>query len=130
MGLLIKGLLGALVVVLIGVLAKTKNYAIAGLIPLFPTFALIAHYIVASERGIEALRATIVFGMWSIVPYFIYLLSLWYFTGIMRLPLALAGAVGCWGLCAWLLILAGAASTNAEGGRRRRRMTGRSRSGW
>ena len=66
MGLLIKGLLGALVVVLIGVLAKTKNYAIAGLVPLFPTFALIAHYIVASERGIEALRATIVFGMWSI----------------------------------------------------------------
>ncbi|MFT3064109.1 GlpM family protein [Klebsiella pneumoniae] len=105
MGLLIKGLLGALVVVLIGVLAKTKNYAIAGLVPLFPTFALIAHYIVASERGIEALRATIVFGMWSILPYFIYLLSLWYFTGIMRLPLALAGAVGCWGLCAWLLIL-------------------------
>ncbi len=51
MGLLIKGLLGALVVVLIGVLAKTKNYAIAGPVPLFPTFALIAHYIVASERG-------------------------------------------------------------------------------
>ncbi|PIN63716.1 hypothetical protein CKQ90_32440, partial [Klebsiella pneumoniae] len=35
-----------------------------------PPFALIAHYIVASERGIEALRATIVFGMWSILPYF------------------------------------------------------------
>lgn len=72
MGLLIKALLGALVVVLIGVLSKTKNYYIAGLIPLFPTFALIAHYIVASERGIEALRTTIVFGMWSIIPYFIY----------------------------------------------------------
>lgn len=43
--------------------------------------------------------------MWSILPYFIYLLSLWYFTGIMRLPLALAGAVGYWGLCARLLIL-------------------------
>ena len=104
MGLLIKGLLGALVVVLIGVLAKTKNYAIAGLIPLFPTFALIAHYIVASERGIEALRATIVFGMWSIVPYFIYLLSLWYFTGFLRLPMALGGAVVCWSLSAWVLI--------------------------
>lgn len=51
MGLLIKALLGALVVVLIGVLSKTKNYYIAGLIPLFPTFALIANYIVASERG-------------------------------------------------------------------------------
>lgn len=105
MGLLIKALLGALVVVLIGVLSKTKNYYIAGLIPLFPTFALIANYIVASERGIEALRTTIVFGTWSIIPYFIYLLSLWYFTGVMRLPFALAGAVGCWSLCAWLLII-------------------------
>lgn len=81
MGLVIKAALGALVVVLIGLLAKTKNYYIAGLIPLFPTFALIAHYIVASERGIEALRTTIVFSMWSIIPYFVYLVSLWYFTG-------------------------------------------------
>lgn len=69
MGLVIKAALGALVVLLIGVLAKTKNYYIAGLIPLFPTFVLIAHYIVASERGIEALRATIIFSMWSIIPY-------------------------------------------------------------
>jgi uncharacterized membrane protein (GlpM family) len=27
-----------------------KNYYLAGLVPLFPTFALIAHYIVGSER--------------------------------------------------------------------------------
>ena len=60
MALVIKAALGALVVLLIGILAKTKNYYIAGLIPLFPTFALIAHYIVASERGTEALRTTIV----------------------------------------------------------------------
>lgn len=50
---------------------QNKNYYIAGLIPLFPTFALIAHYIVATERGTEALRTTIVFGMWSIIPYFL-----------------------------------------------------------
>ena len=96
MGLVIKAALGALVVVLIGFAAgETKNYYIAGLIPLFPTFALIAHYIVASERGIEALRTTIVFSMWSIIPYFVYLVSLWYFTGFMRLPIALGGAVVC-----------------------------------
>ena len=93
MALVIEAALGALVVLLIGILAKTKNYYIAGLIPLFPTFALIAHYIVASERG-----------MWSIIPYFLYLLSLWYFTGFLRLPLALGGAVVCWGLSAWVLI--------------------------
>lgn len=104
MGLIFKAVLGALVVVLIGILSKTRSYYLAGLLPLFPTFALIAHYIVASERGIEALRATIIFGMWAIIPYFIYLLALWYFVGMMRLPLALGGAVGCWCLAAWLLI--------------------------
>ena len=103
-GLFIKAAIGALVVLLIGILAKTKNYYIAGLLPLFPTFALIAHYIVASERGIEALRTTIIFGMWAIIPYFLYLLSLWYFVGMMRLPLALGGAVVCWCLSAWVLI--------------------------
>ncbi|CNG04332.1 GlpM protein [Yersinia enterocolitica] len=53
MSLLLKALIGAGVVVLIGILAKTRNYYIAGLIPLFPTFALIAHYIVGSERSIQ-----------------------------------------------------------------------------
>jgi len=104
MGLFIKAAIGALVVLIIGILAKTKNYYIAGLLPLFPTFALIAHYIVASERGIEALRTTIIFGMWAIIPYFLYLLSLWYFIGMMRLPLALGVAVVCWCLSAWVLI--------------------------
>ncbi|MDF2622501.1 MAG: hypothetical protein K0S62_272 [Kosakonia cowanii] len=89
MGLLMKAAIGALVVVLIGLLAKTKNYYIAGLIPLFPTFAMIAHYIVATERGVEALRTTIIFGMWAIIPYFLYLLSLWYFTAFMRVGPAL-----------------------------------------
>ncbi|MBP2170691.1 putative membrane protein (GlpM family) [Erwinia toletana] len=104
MGLLIKAMLGAAVVVLIGFLAKTRNYYIAGLLPLFPTFALIAHYVVVTERGVEALRTTIVFGMWAILPYFAYLLSLWYFVGMMRLPFAFGGALLCWVIVAWLLI--------------------------
>ncbi|WP_318388192.1 GlpM family protein [Enterobacter sp.] len=104
MGLVFKAALGALVVVLIALLSRTKNYYIAGLIPLFPTFALLAHYIVATERGMDALRTTIVFGMWSIIPYFLYLLSLWYFTGFLKLSLALGGAVVCWSLSAWVLI--------------------------
>ena len=60
MALVIKAAIGALVVLLIGLLSKTKNYYIAGLIPLFPTFALIAHYIVATERGVEADRKSAV----------------------------------------------------------------------
>ncbi|EKK4015406.1 GlpM family protein [Cronobacter sakazakii] len=104
MGLLIKALLGAAVVVLIGMLSKTKNYYIAGLIPLFPTFALIAHYIVVTGRGVEGLRTTVIFGMWAIIPYFVYLASLWVLSGMVKVPLALGGAVACWCLSAWLLI--------------------------
>lgn len=85
MGLLLKAVIGACVVVLIGILSKTRNYYIAGLIPLFPTFALIAHYIVGNERSLEALRMTIIFGLWAIIPYFIYLISLYFF----HRPLAL-----------------------------------------
>jgi uncharacterized membrane protein (GlpM family) len=104
MGLLIKGLLGALVVVLIGVLAKSKNYYIAGLIPLFPTFALIAHYIVASERGIEALRPPSSSGCGQSFP----ILSI-----CCRCGTSPASCACRWrwqaqwvlGLCAWLLIL-------------------------
>lgn len=105
MGLLIKGLLGALVVVLIGVLAKNQKLRYRWPGPAVSHLCAHRPLYCRQRAGIEALRATIVFGMWSILPYFIYLLSLWYFTGIMRLPLALAGAVGCWGLCARLLIL-------------------------
>ncbi|HDL8056174.1 TPA: GlpM family protein [Yersinia enterocolitica] len=106
MSLLLKALIGAGVVVLIGILAKTRNYYIAGLIPLFPTFALIAHYIVGSERSIQALRVTIVFGLWAIIPYFIYLISLYFFIEYWRLPIALTAAVVCWVIAAWILISA------------------------
>ena len=104
MDLFLKAALGAAVVLILAALAKTRNYYIAGLVPLFPTFALIAHYIVGKGRTVADLKTTILFGMWSIIPYFIYLLSLWYFTGFLRLPMALGGAVVCWSLSAWVLI--------------------------
>ncbi len=104
MGLSIKALPGAAVVVLPGMLSKNKNYYLAGLIPLFPAFALIAHYIVVTGRGVGALRTTVIFGMWAVIPYFVCLASLWVPSGMVKMPLALGGAVACWCLSAWLLI--------------------------
>ncbi|WP_148874861.1 GlpM family protein [Serratia marcescens] len=104
MGILVKALIGALVVVLIGLLAKTRNYYIAGLVPLFPTFALIAHYVVGSERSIAALKTTLIFGMWAVLPYLVYLISLYFLINGLRLSLALGAAVLCWIAAAWLLI--------------------------
>lgn len=57
MNLFIKVLLGA-AMLLIGLLARTRNHYIAGLLPRFPTFALLANYIVGSERGSAELKAT------------------------------------------------------------------------
>ncbi len=105
MNLLLKALTGAIVVLLIAILSKTRNYYLAGLLPLFPTFALIAHYIVGTERGLDALRTTILFGIWAVIPYLIYLFSLYFFIASLRLPYALIGAVLCWAIAAWLLIL-------------------------
>ena len=74
LSLFLKCSIGAAVVLLISILSKSKTFYIAGLVPLFPTFALIAHVIVAQEKGAEALKQTALFGIWSLVPYFIYLL--------------------------------------------------------
>jgi membrane protein GlpM len=105
MNLLVKSLIGALMVLLIGLLARTRNYYIAGLLPLFPTFALMAHYIVGSERGTADLRSTIVFGMWSVVPYLAYLGSLYWLVGRMRLLPALGTALLAWCLVAGFLVV-------------------------
>jgi membrane protein GlpM len=94
--LLLKALIGALMVLLIGVLSRTRNYYIAGLLPLFPTFALMAHYIVGSERGTADLKTTILFGLWSVIPYLAYLTSLYWLVDRLRLVPALLVALAIW----------------------------------
>lgn len=96
MNLLAKALIGALMVLLIGLLSRTRNYYIAGLLPLFPTFALMAHYIVGSERGMADLKATILFGMWVVVPYLAYLTSLYWLVDRFRLVPSLLIALLVW----------------------------------
>lgn len=73
MALFLKCLLGAAAVLVIALLSKTRNFYIAGLVPLFPTFALIAHYIIGTDRSAADLRATALFGLASLVPYAVYL---------------------------------------------------------
>ena len=104
MDLIFKAALGAAVVVILAMLAKTRNYYIAGLVPLFPTFALIAHYIVGKGRSVDDLKTTIVFGMWSIIPYFVYLATLYVMVDRMRLEASLAVAAVSWLMAATVLV--------------------------
>jgi uncharacterized membrane protein (GlpM family) len=103
--LLIKALAGALVVVVIQLLARSRSYYIAGMVPLFPTFALISHYLVGTERTAVELRRTILFGLLSLIPYSVYLASLYYFVGRWTLRASLVGAVACWTVAAAVLIV-------------------------
>ena len=104
MDLILKAALGAGVVIILAMLAKTINYYIAGLVPLFPTFALIAHYIVGKSRSVDDLKTTIVFGMWSIIPYFVYLAALYVLVDRMRLEASLALAAVAWLMAATVLV--------------------------
>lgn len=95
MELLIKALIGAAIVVLITIVAATKNYFIAGLIPLFPAFALVAH-VAVGQKGVSELKNTAAFGMLSLIPYFIYLLSVYYLANKLPLYLNLIISVFLW----------------------------------
>ena len=107
--LFLKCMLGAAVVLLISVLSKSKAFYIAGLVPLFPTFALIAHVIVSQQQGAAALQKTALFGLWSLIPYAIYLgmvyvlatrMSMWSCLGVATLSwvVAAAGLIYAWQL--------------------------------
>jgi membrane protein GlpM len=104
MELLIRAAAGAGVVILIQLISRTRSYYIAGLVPLFPTFALITHYVVGVERTVGELRKTILLGMWALIPYFVYLATLYILAGRVRLSYALGGATVCWLAAAAMLV--------------------------
>ena len=104
LALFLKCTLGAAVVLLISVLSKSKAFYIAGLVPLFPTFALIAHVIVSQQQGAEALRKTALFGLWSLIPYAFYLLMVYILATKMSMWWCLGIATLCWIVAAAFLI--------------------------
>lgn len=101
---ILKSLLGAGAVILIQVLAQSRNFYLAGLVPLFPTFSLISHYLVGARRSVPELKETILFGMASLVPYLVYLVALYFLVDRCRLWTALSGATAAWIVAAAILI--------------------------
>ena len=103
--LLIKMLIGALMVLAIQLLASSRHYYLAALAPHFPTFVLFSHYIVGSSRSPADFKATVLFGIFAMIPYFVYLLSV--YLSIGRLPLLWGILLGllAWSASALLLIL-------------------------
>ncbi|GHA77222.1 membrane protein GlpM [Formosimonas limnophila] len=104
MSLLLKAFLGAAAVVAIALLSRSRYFLIAGLVPLFPSFALISHYIVGVERSRDDLKATIIFGLWALLPYAVYLIAAYFLVDKMALTPALVLSATFWCLAAGMLV--------------------------
>jgi len=101
--LFFKCLLGALAVLVIALLSKSKSFYIAGMVP---TFALLAHYIVGSERSMVALKTTALFGLWSLIPYAVYLFAVYLLCTRVGLVATLGFATLAWTVSAGMLLIA------------------------
>lgn len=97
---------GAALAASLGLLARLNLYYLMGLVPLFPTFALMAHTIAATSGNEVGLRMTCAFGLYSLIPYASYLGSiLWLSQSIPPLLSILIGLVA-WFVAAFALIWA------------------------
>ncbi len=105
LSLFLKSLIGALAVLAIAILSRSRVFFIAGLVPLFPTFALIAHYIVGTERTMADLRTTALFGLWSLLPYAVYLFVVYSLCMRCSLSATLGLATLAWLIAAATLVL-------------------------
>jgi membrane protein GlpM len=105
LSLLLKALLGAAAVLAIALLSRSRSFYIAGMIPLFPTFALIAHYVVGSERTAADLRQTALFGLWSLFPYAVYLAVVYYLSVRATLLHTLLAATASWLFAAGIVLI-------------------------
>lgn len=104
MDLLLKALIGAVVVVIIQLVARSERYYLAGLVPLFPTFTLISHVIVGRQRPVDEFKATLRFGIVSMLPYGAYMVTLYVLVDRVKFTTALLLATLAWGLSALVLI--------------------------
>jgi membrane protein GlpM len=104
--LFLKSLIGAILVLCIALFSKSRNFFVAGLVPLFPSFTLIAHYMVGTERSASDLQATALFGVWAMAPYLVYLLAVYYLSTRLALVPVLLCATAGWTIGAVIVLAA------------------------
>ncbi|MGU3540723.1 GlpM family protein [Methylobacterium sp. A54F] len=98
MDVLWKGLVGGLVTMAI-VLASRRGNILPGILPLAPTFAIIALLAVGAKGEAGAFRETCLAGARTIPAYLVFLGACWWLGGGLDYRLAILG-----GLAAWLVV--------------------------
>ncbi|MBL8629918.1 MAG: GlpM family protein [Rhodospirillaceae bacterium] len=95
-----KGLVGGLLTALIVALSKRGN-VLPGILPLFPTFAIIALIVVGAKGSAEGFKEAALAGAKTIPAYLAFLGVCYFAIDHMDYRLALGFALG-----AWLLVVA------------------------
>ncbi|OYU88818.1 MAG: hypothetical protein CFE29_14700 [Bradyrhizobiaceae bacterium PARB1] len=99
MDIIWKGILGGLLTALIAFLSKRGN-TLPGILPLFPTFAIIALAIVGAKGETAGFREAVLAGAKTIPAYLAFLGTCYLAIGVMDYRLAIAA-----GLAAWLVVI-------------------------
>ena len=97
--------MGATVAVLIAVLARSNYFILAGLAPLFPTFALFAHILSYKAGGVSQLRDVALFGAFSVIPYLFYVLGVYFALTKFRIEIAIPTGLTLWFISASILFV-------------------------
>lgn len=101
----LKMLIGALMVLAIQMFAQTRFFYLAALAPLFPTFTLISHFIVGTERSPADLKVALIFSMLGVIPHLIYTFVVFFSISYMSLYKAPMLGVIAWTVAAAILVL-------------------------
>ena len=97
MELSLKAILGAVIVVALHFLSKSSNFYLSALVVLFPTFSLIAFIMIGTSRSVADVKETAIFGMFAIIPYAAFILSVIFSSSRFKLfpSLLISTAVWC-----------------------------------
>ena len=104
MDVLWKGLIGGIVTALI-VLASKRGNVLPGILPLAPTFAIIALLAVGSKGDAAGFRQACLAGAKTIPAYLAFLGGCWLLVDKLDYRLAIAGGLAVWLVVALVIFL-------------------------
>lgn len=102
--MLLNILIGVALVVAMSLLARTEHSWLNGLIPLFPTFALIGQTTTWLSRGDVAARDVAFVGFFALIPYFAYLAMIYWLSEPLGFPRAAALGILLWSLISGVIV--------------------------
>ena len=104
MDIVLKGLIGGIVTALI-VWASRRGDVLPGILPLAPTFAVIALVVVGSKASVDGFRTTCLAGAKTIPAYLVFLGTCYLLIGRVDYRVAIAGGLIAWVAAALVIFL-------------------------